>query len=126
MKCTCGNKPNHPTLCITNSPKNEKIDTLLVKAPCKRNSHKPVVVLADSNDDFRSYLEGCLTEDYTVKSFGDGAEAMDYIKDEYPDLVICDTELHSMNGVEFSSRLKTSCHTSICLLYTSPSPRDCS
>ena len=113
VKCTCGNKPNHPTLCITNSPENEKIDTLLVKAPCKRNSHKPVVVLADSNDDFRSYLEGCLTEDYTVKSFGDGAEAMDYIKDEYPDLVICDTELHSMNGVEFSSRLKTSCHTSI-------------
>ena len=48
-----------------------------------------------------------------MKSFGNGSEALECIKEKYPDLVICDTELHSMNGVEFSSRLKTSCHTSI-------------
>ena len=85
---------------------NWKDRPLLVKAPCKRNSHKPTVVLADSNDDFRSYLTSCLTEEFTIKSFRDGIEAMAYIKNEYPDLVICDTELQNMDGVELSSRLK--------------------
>jgi YesN/AraC family two-component response regulator len=46
---------------------------------------------------------------------------MAYIKNEYPDLVICDTELQNMDGVELSSRLKTSCETSIIpiILYSS-------
>lgn len=113
MKCSRENQSNHSALCITNNTENEKIDSLLVKAPCKRSSYKPVIVLADSNDDFRTYLEICLADDFTVNSFGDGAEAMICIKNEYPDLVLCDTELHSMNGVELSSRLKTSCETSI-------------
>lgn len=112
---------NHSALSITNHTEIEKIDRLLSKAPCKRSSHKPTVVLADSNDDFRSYLTSCLTEEFTIKSFRDGIEAMAYIKNEYPDLVICDTELQNMDGVELSSRLKTSCETSIIpiILYSS-------
>lgn len=121
MKCSCEDQSNHSPLCFTNHTEIEKIDRLLVKAPCKRNSHKPTVVLADSNDDFRSYLTSCLTEEFTIKSFRDGVEAMTCIKNEYPDLVICDTELQNMDGVELSSRLKTSCETSIIpiILYSS-------
>ena len=113
VKCSCEDQSNHSPLCFTNHTEIEKIDRLLVKAPCKRNSHKPTVVLADSNDDFRSYLTSCLTEEFTIKSFRDGVEAMTCIKNEYPDLVICDTELQNMDGVELSSRLKTSGDTSI-------------
>lgn len=121
VKCSSENQSNHSALCITHHTEIEKIDSLLVKAPCKRNSHKPIVVLADSNDDFRSYLTNCLTEEFTVRSFSDGIEAMACIKNEYPDLVICDTELQNMDGVELSSRLKTSCETSIIpiILYSS-------
>lgn len=121
VKCSCEDQSNHSPLCFTNHTEIEKIDRLLVKAPCKRNSHKPTVVLADSNDDFRSYLTSCLTEEFTIKSFRDGGEAMTCIKNEYPDLVICDTELQNMDGVELSSRLKTSCETSIIpiILYSS-------
>ena len=121
VKCSCKNQLNHSALSITNHTEIEKIDRLLSKAPCKRSSHKPTVVLADSNDDFRSYLTSCLTEEFTIKSFRDGGEAMTCIKNEYPDLVICDTELQNMDGVELSSRLKTSCETSIIpiILYSS-------
>lgn len=121
VRCSCESQSKHSSLCITNNAENEKLDNLLIKAPCKRSSHKPIVVLADSNDDFRTYLENCLADDFTVKSFRDGAEAMACIKNEYPDLVICDTELHNMDGVELSSRLKTSCETSIIpiILYSS-------
>lgn len=99
--------------CIMQSPEDEKIDILFQETSCKRCSDKPVVVLVDGNDDFRLYLESCLSENYTIKSFSDATQALINIKEEYPDLVICDTELHGMSGDELSSRLKTSCETSI-------------
>ena len=90
-----------------------KIDSLFCKKSHKRKSVKPTVLLADSNIDFRSYLETRLSDHFIVKSFGNGLEALTYIKEEYPDIVVCDTMLHGMYGNELSSRLKTSCETSI-------------
>lgn len=91
----------------------EKVDTIFHKASLKRNSTKPMVVIVDSNEDFKAYLERCLSNDFTIKSFNNGTEALRGIKKEYPDLVICDTMLHGMRGNELSSRLKTSRETSI-------------
>lgn len=78
-----------------------------------KSSIKPTVVLADSNEEFKSYLEECLSKDFDVKSFGNGSEALECIKEKYPDLVICDLMLHGMYGYELSSRLKTSGETSV-------------
>lgn len=69
----------------------EKIDALFHKSSQKRNSSRPVVIMVDSNEEFRSYLETCLSEEYIVRGFENGADALGYIKDEHPDLVICDT-----------------------------------
>lgn len=98
---------------IDRNRKEEKIDTIFYKASLKRNSSKPMVVIVDSNEEFNAYLERCLSGDFTVRSFNNGAEALTGIKEEYPDLVICDTMLHGMRGNELSSRLKTSRETSI-------------
>ena len=91
----------------------EKIDALFHKSSQKRNSSRPVVIMVDSNEEFRSYLETCLSEEYIVRGFENGADALGYIKNEHPDLVICDTVLNGMGGDELSSRLKTSKETSI-------------
>lgn len=98
---------------IAANPVEEKIDTLFRKDSQKRNSVKPAIVLADSNEEFRLYLEERLSENFNVKSFGNGPEALKCIKEEYPDLVICDLMLHGMYGNELSSRLKTSGETSV-------------
>ena len=90
-----------------------KTDTSLGKIAHKKSSIKPTVVLADSNEEFKSYLEECLSKDFDVKSFGNGSEALECIKEKYPDLVICDLMLHGMYGYELSSRLKTSGETSV-------------
>lgn len=95
------------------SQEEKKIDSLFCKENHKRGSAKPTVLLADSNSDFRSYLETRLSEHFTVKSFSNGQEALIYIREEYPDIVICDMMLHGMYGNELSSRLKTSGETSI-------------
>lgn len=91
----------------------EKIDALFHKSSQKRNSSRPVVIMVDSNEEFRSYLETCLSEEYIVRGFENGGDALGYIKGEHPDLVICDTVLNGMGGDELSSRLKTSKETSI-------------
>lgn len=103
----------HTAIQIASNPIEEKIDTLFGKDSQKRNSAKPVVVLADSNKEFRLYLEERLSKDFIVKSFGNGTDALECIKEEYPDLVICDIMLHGMYGNELSSRLKTSGETSV-------------
>ncbi|MBD3589056.1 response regulator [Bacteroides sp. GM023] len=105
--------PRHTNIQIAANPVEEKIDALFGNDSQKRNSAKPAIVLADSNEKFRLYLEERLSEYYNVKSFGNGAEALECIKEEYPDLVICDLMLHGMYGYELSSRLKTSGETSV-------------
>lgn len=113
VKYLCENASGHTFVHIEKNVEEEKIDAVFHKGTQKRNSSRPVIVLADSNDDFRFYLETCLSEKYMVRSFGNGQDALTYIKKEHPDLVICDTVLHGMGGDELSSRLKTSKETSI-------------
>lgn len=79
----------------------------------QRLADKYLIIIADSDDKFRYYLERCLSEKYIVKSFDNGLDAYESVKREYPDLVICDINLSGMNGDELSSRLKTSADTSI-------------
>lgn len=114
VKCPHGKVTGHiANSHITACREEEKIDTQFRETPQKRSSGKPVVVLADSNEEFRFYLETRLSDDYIIKSFENGAEALAYIKEEHPDLVVSDTVLHEMSGNELSSRLKTSRVTSI-------------
>ena len=107
------NVHQHTAIQIESNPAEERTDTLFGKDSQKRNSTKPLVVLADSNKEFRLYLEERLSKDFIVKSFENGLDALECIKEEYPDLVICDIMLHGMYGNELSSRLKTSGETSV-------------
>lgn len=110
-------------LIIEEKPDEIGIDTVLHKTSHTRSSGKPIIILADSNQDFRSYLESCLSEEYEVKSFDDGTDVLKYIKEEeHPDLIVSDAILREMGGIELSSRLKTSVETSMIpiILYGSP------
>lgn len=103
----------HSVIRITKTPAEHNIDNLFRKTSQRRISDKPEVVLLDSNDDFRCYLEAHLSDEYLIKSFVNGAVAFAYIKEEYPDLVVSNTVLEGMSGEELSSRLKTSRETSV-------------
>ena len=64
---------------FTVNQEEKKIDSLFCKETHKRKSAKPTVLLADSNADFRSYLETRLSEHFIVKSFDNGLEALKYM-----------------------------------------------
>ena len=113
LKHSYKNVPERPRIHINENQEEKKIDNLFHKIPPQRGSTKPTIIIADSNENFRFYLEAHLSKDYIIKSFENGSEVLESIKEEHPDLIISDTVLHGMSGNELSSRLKTSGDTSI-------------
>lgn len=78
----------------------------------RKETDKPLMVLADSDVKFRDYIERRMSEYFHVRSFADGAEALQAIGEERPDIVLCDVMLHGMGGEELSSSLKKEKETS--------------
>lgn len=113
LKHSYKNVPERPRIHINENQEEKKIDNLFHKIPPQRGSTKPTIIIADSNENFRFYLETHLSKDYIIKSFENGSKVLESIKEEHPDLIISDTVLHGMSGNELSSRLKTSGDTSI-------------
>lgn len=61
---------------------------------------RPVVVVAEDNDDLRALLESILSPRHRVLSARDGREALDLIRQSKPDLVISDVMMPRMTGEE--------------------------
>lgn len=90
----------------------------------KKSMDKPVVVLVDNDEKFSRYLANCLSDEFNIMTFNNGAEALESIRDEHPDLVLCDVMLHGMSGDELSSKLKASGETSSIPIILLGSPLD--
>ena len=72
-------------------------------------------------------------EGFDTVAVTDGAEAVGTFEREQPDLILLDLMLPGMNGIDICKTIRRSSQvpivmltakTDICLLYTSPSPRD--
>lgn len=90
----------------------------------KKSTDKPLVVMVDNDKKLCQYLEKCLSDDFNIITFTNGAEALKSIRDEHPDLVLCDVMLYGMSGDELSSKLKTSRDTSFIPIILLGSPLD--
>jgi signal transduction histidine kinase/ligand-binding sensor domain-containing protein/CheY-like chemotaxis protein/AraC-like DNA-binding protein len=70
------------------------------------------VLVADDNEDIRSYLKELLAEEYHVLEAEDGAQALKIIHQELPDLVISDVMMPNMDGITLCHELKSQISTS--------------
>jgi DNA-binding response OmpR family regulator len=73
---------------------------------------KPVLLLADDNEDFRSYLREHLKTHYTIHEAGDGVRALELSKALLPDLIVSDVMMPQMTGVEVCRDIKSNTETS--------------
>jgi DNA-binding response OmpR family regulator len=65
------------------------------------------VLIADDSESIRSLLEMILSaEGHTVVQVGDGREALAYLKDNTPDLLILDVTMPFIDGIEICGRVK--------------------
>ncbi len=70
---------------------------------------KKTILIVDDEISIRFILESTLKENFSVISFENGKEALQYLqKGNIPDLVICDLQMPEMNGFSFIKTLKQS------------------
>lgn len=65
------------------------------------------ILVVEDNDDFRSYLQSILEEQYEVMVAENGKEALKLLKKETPHLIISDIMMPEMNGLEFVNSLRS-------------------
>jgi len=67
---------------------------------------KKKILIADDEPSIRLLVSGMLSEDYTVLEANDGAEAIDVINLQRPDLILMDIMMPYLDGYTACSRLK--------------------
>jgi DNA-binding response OmpR family regulator len=68
---------------------------------------KPVVLLVDDNEEILEFIEHELNEKYTIVKALHGQEALNILKEEAVQLVICDIMMPVMDGLELCRIIKT-------------------
>lgn len=76
-----------------------------------RADNRPLIVVAEDDDEIRDYLEMELSADYEVKACRNGREALSETLRLRPDLVLSDVMMPEMDGNTLCTTLKTNPHT---------------
>ncbi|QZT37903.1 response regulator [Halosquirtibacter xylanolyticus] len=85
------------------------------------------LLIVEDSKEIQVLLTSTLNESYDIDIANDGLEALQYIKEEEPDLIISDVMMPNMNGIELCSKLKGSietCHIPIIILTALTSNED--
>lgn len=75
-------------------------------------SGKPQILVVDDNPDLLIFLRDSLSEKFEVATAMNGLEALAYLKDQKPELVISDVMMPEMDGLELTKRIKENIETS--------------
>lgn len=71
---------------------------------------KPLLMLVDSNSNFTKYLSSQMHDSFSIQSFKNGKDAIEFLEDEnnrIPNIVIANIFLPELNGFELCSRIKS-------------------
>jgi len=80
---------------------------------------RPVILIAEDNDDLRFYLKDNLLRQFEILEAPNGDTALKMVQKYMPDLIISDIMMPGMDGVELCGRIKTDktlCHIPLILL----------
>ena len=72
-----------------------------------RSSHKPLIIIAEDDDEIRTYLRQQFETDYEVHACVNGREAFTQVLRQLPSLVISDVMMPEMDGHTLCSKLKS-------------------
>jgi DNA-binding response OmpR family regulator len=70
------------------------------------------ILVIDDKDDVRSFISMALSAfGFTIQQAHDGDAALRMIDSQKPDLIICDVNMHGMNGYELLSAVRAASET---------------
>lgn len=82
-------------------------DILPEQSGGQSNRKLPVILIAEDNEDMARFLSDSLQPNYTVITVGDGAEAMERLKEQEVSLIVSDWMMPNMDGVEFCKAVRS-------------------
>ena len=71
-----------------------------------------LIFYAEDNVEMRNYVSGILSKYFRIKVFRDGQECLDALEDEWPDIVISDVQMPTLNGLDLCISIKSDLKTS--------------
>lgn len=74
--------------------------------PEEGRSQKCILVVED-NDDFRTFISDCLSQNYQVASASNGREALEWMQTHDADMVVTDVMMPEMDGMQLCHAIKT-------------------
>ncbi|MBW2629935.1 MAG: response regulator, partial [Deltaproteobacteria bacterium] len=66
----------------------------------------PRILVAEDEEDLRGFIVGVLKQSYDVDAAGDGAEALELLKQHRPDLVLTDVMMPGTSGLDLCRAIK--------------------
>lgn len=100
------------------SGNSEDISNKLTSLDVLQNKRKVVLVVEDEKD-VRAFLKDLLMDKYNVLTVNNGAEAIETVKKEIPDLIISDLMMPEMDGMELCKKIRSNiltCHIPFVML----------
>jgi signal transduction histidine kinase/ligand-binding sensor domain-containing protein/DNA-binding response OmpR family regulator len=92
----------------TPEPEAEVLSPMDITLPTAAAGKKrPVVLLVEDNDEFRSYLKEVLGQEYQILEAANGKSGLEIILESIPDLVVSDVMMPEMDGIELCKTIKT-------------------
>jgi signal transduction histidine kinase/ligand-binding sensor domain-containing protein/DNA-binding response OmpR family regulator len=76
------------------------------------DTSKPLLLVVDDNDDFRSFITSLFKPSFRVITVADGATAHSLVLNRLPDLIISDVMMPKMDGLELCTLIKEDIRTS--------------
>jgi DNA-binding response OmpR family regulator len=67
---------------------------------------KKKILVVDDEKSICLLLENFLSQDYDVVSINDGLEALEWLEENLPDLIISDIQMTKMDGYEFLTTIR--------------------
>jgi ligand-binding sensor domain-containing protein/signal transduction histidine kinase/DNA-binding response OmpR family regulator len=94
-----------PDLKETRGRKAYSGDSGYTDVPVQENG-KPIILIAEDNDDLRSYMMENLVKKYHIIEAANGSDALKKIRKTMPDLIISDIMMPGLNGIELCKKVK--------------------
>lgn len=83
------------------------------------HDERPIILIVEDNDDIRQLLSTLFAPLYRTRTAVDGAEALEMIGDEMPDIILTDVMMPNIDGLELCKTIKhdfSTCHIPVVLL----------
>jgi len=96
------------------SQKTEEIieDSVAKEVQDEDDDQKPIVLVVEDNQEIGEYICSSLKEDFVTVLVENGQEALDYLKEQSPYLIISDVMMPVMDGLELTKRVRDNFDTS--------------